>query len=596
MDPTWYRDPGDGPDLEAIRQNWDLYRYLRTQGVVGRWSHVFRPAVDNDDPIWYFQRMNREGSHGVILTKHAHTAPVYLLLAKRISGGGQDTYRGGPWNMCLVSTENAAAVDTGVYQDPVDGEPRFYGTAGEVYGPVNFKFSRNGSEVPYIRQIIKRGAVQPAKDQFFGMAIQPAGEPLIVTQLGLNGIGKHEWDSTTNKGKYRITIMRANDRKAVASAEIDMARGEADRLGFKYVKLKTPVRLDPTPGKPVVIRPRGLLPTASYDVRFAKSGDRATRRGADLMEKGIELESVLPGEILFLNLPKHPGAGTDSVPPSAPAGVTKSMGTNLGVQGIEVRWKPATDDNWISYYEILRDGKPQARAAIGNFYFDHTGEPARLIAAKYEVRAVDGDGNRSAVSLAASIAGDPPTYRALGGFAPTQGAAQWRYEEHLEDGSVRALRWEHTGYEGLWTGSGLARVGRIWMQSGRHSDVARVFVVPQAGTASIEGYLRKDPSAENHHIARAKVLHNGSQLWPPSGWTEVPPDSRKRVECRIPAVPVRAGDTLRFILEKTGEELPDPVVWDPIIVLSESSRMLKNGISQPLPWRKPQGMRIVMSR
>ena len=70
MDPTWYRDPGDGPDVESIRKDWEIYHYLTAQGVVGRWSHVFRPKVDHDDAIWYFQRMNRDGIKG----SHSHQA------------------------------------------------------------------------------------------------------------------------------------------------------------------------------------------------------------------------------------------------------------------------------------------------------------------------------------------------------------------------------------------------------------------------------------------------------------------------------------------------------------------------------------------
>ena len=64
LDPCWYRDPGDGPDLEAIRKDWEIYHYLVAQGVAGRWSHVFRPAVENDDAVWYFQRMDRTKLQG----------------------------------------------------------------------------------------------------------------------------------------------------------------------------------------------------------------------------------------------------------------------------------------------------------------------------------------------------------------------------------------------------------------------------------------------------------------------------------------------------------------------------------------------------
>lgn len=569
MDPTWYRDPGDGVEVEAIRKDWDTYHYLRQQGVVGRWSHVFRPDTANDDPVWYFQRMNRDGSKGVILTKHAHTAPVYFLVAQRISGGENDVYLAGSRDLCLLATENVAAIDTGIYEDPTDGQPRYYGTAGEVYGPINFKFVRAGGEASYVKEIVKRGAVQPVSSRFFGMAIQPSSEPLVITQLGLQGTtGRNEWDFAGKKGKYRISIIRADDRSEVVSAEIEMAKGNADRLGFKYVKLARPVRLDPGPGKPVIIRPHGLNGAADYDVRCAKSGYRAIRKGADLMDRGIELAAVQPGEIVFLNLPQHPGAGTDTVAPSAPGVVTKRVGTNLGIQGVEVHWSPASDDNWISYYEILRNGAVEARAAIGTFYFDHSGDPGQRIRSTYAVRAVDGDGNRGAAVIAALIAGESPSFRALGGFSPTQGERQWRYEEALEDGRFHEMRWEHLGYEGLWAGSGLARIGRIWMQAGAHSDVARVLVVPSNGIASIDGFIGKDPSAENGSPAAVKVLHNDRQVWPASGWMEVQPDSSKRVVCRIPSLSVTAGDRIRFVARRTGDYEPQPIVWDPEVVLT----------------------------
>ncbi|MCX6621959.1 MAG: hypothetical protein NTY38_12970, partial [Acidobacteria bacterium] len=572
MNPTWYRDPGDGPGVDAIRQDWDLYHYMKAQGVAGRWSHIFRPGVSNDDPVFYLQRMNRDGSNGVIITKHAHTAPVYFLVAKRVSGGEHDTYLGDSWNMCTLATENAATIDTGIYQDPIDGDYRYYGTVGEVYGPINFKFQRAGGEASYIKEIVRRGAVRPVSSAFFGMAIQPTGEPLVITQLGLSGAGRNEWDFAANKGKYRIAILRAGDRREVASAELDMANGIPDRLGFKYVKLETPLRLEPGPGKPVIIRPGGLNRTADYDVRCAKSGYRASRKGADLMDAGVELAVVDPGELVFLNLPKHPGAGTDTVAPRAPGAVTKRIGSNLGIQGVEVRWSPASDDNWISYYEVLRDEKVEARAAIGTFYFDHSGDPARRIHSAYAVRAVDGDGNRSAVAAAALTAGEPPSFRALGGFSPTQGERQWRYEEAFEDGRFREMRWEHLGYEGRWTGSGLARIGRIWMQAGARSDVARVFVVPRSGLASIDGFIRKDPSAENGRTAGVKLLHNDRQIWPASGWLEVQPDAAQRVQCRIGSLPVSAGDHIRFVARQTGDDEPQPILWDPVIVLSAPPR------------------------
>ena len=96
MNPTWYRDPGDGPDVESIRKDWEIYHYLVAQGVAGRWSHVFRPKVDHDDAIWYFQRMNRDGSKGVILTKHEKQGSTYFVISRpsKHSPGSTDQYFG----------------------------------------------------------------------------------------------------------------------------------------------------------------------------------------------------------------------------------------------------------------------------------------------------------------------------------------------------------------------------------------------------------------------------------------------------------------------------------------------------------------------
>lgn len=569
MNPTWYFDPGEGADVEAIRQDWDLYHYLRAQGVVGRWSHVFRPDVRNDDPVWYFQRMNRDGSKGIIIPKHAHMAPVYFVTARRISGGPKDSFLGIPAAMCQLSTVKAAAIDTGIYSDPIDGACRYYGFGDEVFGPVNFKYQAASGEESFATGIVKRGGARPATDGAFGMAIQAASEPLLITELGLFGRTRDEWRSgADNTGKYRLSVVRADDGAVIATVEIDLAQGVPDRLGFKYARLPSPVRLESVPVQPVVLQPHGLDRAAEYDVRCAKSGYHARRTGADLMEHGLTFPVIQPGELVFLNLPNHPGAGTDHIPPSAPPSAAKRLGTNLGTQGVEVSWEAAGDNNWISYYEILRDGVVEARTARGRFYFDHAGEPGQKINSRYEVRAVDGDGNRGGLVLAQLLPGEPETYRALGGYSPTQGARQWRYEETLVAGPFRPMRWSQLGFEGLWSGSGQARIGRIWMQAGAASDAARVFVVPRPATLVIDGEIRKDPSAENGRTVGVKVMQNDRQIWPASGWAEVAPDSSKSVTCHLAGVPVAAGDSIRFVARRTGEESPDPILWDPIITQS----------------------------
>ncbi|MBI5091160.1 MAG: hypothetical protein HZB26_01810 [Candidatus Hydrogenedentes bacterium] len=153
----------------------------------------------------------------------------------------------------------------------------------------------------------------------------------------------------------------------------------------------------PAPG-PITIKPKGLAPDEKYEVSFHESAAPETRTGADLMAKGIAIASMAPGELIYLNLPLHPGSKLDKTPPTRPRRITKHLGENMGYPGVELTWKPGKDNNWVSYYEISRNGVPIDKVAKGGFYFDHSA--GADLAATYEVRTVDGAGNASSNTLA----------------------------------------------------------------------------------------------------------------------------------------------------------------------------------------------------
>ena len=44
----------------------------------------------------------------------------------------------------------------------------------------------------------------------------------------------------------------------------------------------------------------------------------------------------------------------------------------MGYPGVELAWKPGTDDNWVSCYEVFRDGALIDKVAHGTYYFDHS--------------------------------------------------------------------------------------------------------------------------------------------------------------------------------------------------------------------------------
>jgi hypothetical protein len=565
INPTWYRDPGDGPDVESIRKDWELYHYFVAQGVAGRWGHVFRPKVDHDNEIWYFQRMNRDGTKGVILTKHAKHGSTYFVTSRLVtrSPNSPDEYLGGAGEMNTVSTTAAASLETGVYEDPVDGAPRFYGVPGQEFGPLNVKYQMGTSDESLVTKVVKRGTERRAQNSFFGMALQ-VDEPMTITQLG-------QFDTGYSHGTYTLSLVRAEDNAVLATADLDMSRARVDEMGFKYVRLSQPAVLQ-TSSKPVVIYPRGLLPAEVYEVRASSSGLHLRQTGSRLMSDGITLDKVAAGELIFLNLPNYPGSGTDHVPPTPPSHVTKRLGTNLGVQGVELSWSPGRDDNWISYYEVLKNGKLVGKAAKGTFFFDHSDSARDDMNAVFEIRTVDGDGNRSPAVTAQKIGSQLQIYEALGEFSPTQSGKQWAYEEESEDSPYRELVWNSGGYEGRWTGSGLGRIGRIWMQPSAGYDLSRTFIVPAAGMVSTSGTIRKDPSAENQASCSVRIMLNSTQVWPAEGWAEVSPRYDVPTSYEIKSLRVSPGDKLRFVLKHNGMNRADPIVWDPSVIFQSSEK------------------------
>jgi hypothetical protein len=562
LNPTWYRDPGDGADVESIRKDWEIYHYLIAKGVAGRGSHVFRPRVTNDDPIWYFQRMDAEGDAGIIITKHAKRGPEYFLVSKPLANTSGDRYEGGPWSMARVLTTSAALPDTGIYADPIDNEYRFYGVPGEMYGPLNFRYRSASGEQAYVTQIAKHGGIREVGSEFFGMAFQVGEQPITISELGQYDPGGR---LGANQGVYSLMLIRANDRVILGSATLDMSQAAVDSLGFKYAKLAAPIRLEPEPDKPIIVFPRGLRPDKTYDVRTYHAGIHLQASGKSLMTDGISLPAIQPGELIFINLPNYPGSGADKIAPEPPSNVTKHRGTNLGTQGIEVAWSPGRDNNWISYYEVLRNGSIIGKSAKGNFFFDHS--DARYdIAARYEVRTVDGDGNRSSLVAAQAVPGDPEAHQALGEFGPTQGGHGWRYEQTVDARNYEELTWDKGGYEGFWAGSGLGRIGRIWAQPSASAEIARTFKVSADCSASLSGNIEKDPSANSESPVSVRIERNGEQIWPASGWAEVPAFGAP-MAYQVKDLALREGDAIRFVVKRNGENRPQPIIWNPSIEL-----------------------------
>jgi len=68
-----------GQDQERLRRLMEIYRYLRQEGVVGRWSYMMHPTVKGDKEVYYDQRISRDGKKACLIRKHKAETEVTVF-------------------------------------------------------------------------------------------------------------------------------------------------------------------------------------------------------------------------------------------------------------------------------------------------------------------------------------------------------------------------------------------------------------------------------------------------------------------------------------------------------------------------------------
>ena len=271
----------------------------------------------------------------------------------------------------------------------------------------------------------------------------------------------------------------------------------------------------PAPG-PVTIRPKGLQPDATYGVSFHEASGSESRTGAELMAQGIRLEKMAPGELIYLNLPLHPGSKLDRQPPTPPSGAVKRHGENMGYPGVEIAWKPGTDNNWVSYYEVFRNGIPIDKVAKGTFYFDHSA--GADLAVQYEIRTVDGAGNASPRTYAEGPISKPAqVFDDAGNGIAFSGA--WERKVNLQpahDGTLTVAKEKGAAAELTFEGSKILIFGKLGADCGKASvridngdpEVIDTYSADDIWSACV---FQKDLQASGKHSLRLEVLGDRSE-------------------------------------------------------------------------------------
>lgn len=76
--PLWSFRADSPEERQMLRLDNQIYHFLLSEGVAGRWSYVFHPAVSGDDPMYYFQRTSYDRTKACIILRHRSPNPVTI--------------------------------------------------------------------------------------------------------------------------------------------------------------------------------------------------------------------------------------------------------------------------------------------------------------------------------------------------------------------------------------------------------------------------------------------------------------------------------------------------------------------------------------
>ncbi len=321
----------------------------------------------------------------------------------------------------------------------------------------------------------------------------------------------------------------------------------------------------------VVIFARGLLSDEMYDVSFQVSAEHFIKSGSELMNDGITTENTAPGEIVYIGMPDHPGAGTRKTPPACPDTVYKCFECNIGHSGTGIYWS-GKDPAMRS--EVSKNGQVISDISIGQYFFDDSGAPGE--SADYAVRSVDYDGNRSEWKHASLLRrSEKKVWSALGVFHQNMEESGWTAEysydleifyrmefiapEHTPMADYYGTPNQKGGIEGWWTGGKCAKIGHGWQQASSDVYCARTFLCPENGEVSVTGRAVKEWYHNKSGDDLTVIVYHNREII--SGWHKLSKGDLYGA-AHMNRLTVQKGDRLRFILGKSSGENEEVLPWE----------------------------------
>jgi lysophospholipase L1-like esterase/plastocyanin len=156
---------------------------------------------------------------------------------------------------------------------------------------------------------------------------------------------------------------------------------------------------------------------------------------------------------------------------------------------------------------------------------------------------------------------DPNTFTLSASFsATTQGWNGWRYQQTADGVNFTDLAAQSSG---PWQGA--CAYNLIWAPSHIHpdcNDTVVAWFAPKAGPVRITGNPRKQYAAGDG--VQVKILQNGAQVWPASGWQFIGGSDTTGVVHNL-TINVAMGDAIRFVVNRNVTATSDETNWNPTI-------------------------------
>lgn len=151
--------------------------------------------------------------------------------------------------------------------------------------------------------------------------------------------------------------------------------------------------------------------------------------------------------------------------------------------------------------------------------------------------------------------------QASAGFSSTQGSNEWNYQATNNGGSSYVNMTWSAANNSWWYNSSYSRIGSNYQHPDAYDSV-RVYTAPQTGDTFIRTLISKSDWTGGDGV-NAKIMKNGTQIWPASGWESIAYNENAKVNI---SMYVNQGDKIYFLLNKNSTNTNDTTYYDPFVI------------------------------